>query len=116
MITKQQKFIEDNDIVGNVNQDKNLEIFLDDGINLEDADDEGGPEVQTDAEDNNKNNYISDGGYNSGVPNRNNGQRQSMSSGVDLQIQGIPVTNRQGNSGGHNSKKASAVMDNNQKE
>lgn len=41
MITKQQKFIEDNDIVGNINQDKNLEIFLDDGLNLDDENDDG---------------------------------------------------------------------------
>mmetsp|Transcript_219 Transcript_219/g.399 ORF Transcript_219/g.399 Transcript_219/m.399 type:complete len:381 (+) Transcript_219:972-2114(+) len=31
MITKQQKFIEDYDIVGNSIQDRNLELFLDDG-------------------------------------------------------------------------------------
>lgn len=31
MITKQQKFIEDNDIVGNSATEKNLELFLDDG-------------------------------------------------------------------------------------
>lgn len=33
MITKQQKFIEDNDIVGNSANEKNLELFLDDGEN-----------------------------------------------------------------------------------
>lgn len=48
MITKQQKFIEDNDIVGNSNSDKSkfnflfkfldLEMFLDDGENLDDGD------------------------------------------------------------------------------
>ena len=43
-----------------------LEIFLDDGINLEDVDDELLPDTATDAEDN-RNNYQSDGGYNSSV-------------------------------------------------
>lgn len=44
MITKQQKFIEDNDIVGNSNHDKNLELFLEDG-----EDDLNDIEPQTDA-------------------------------------------------------------------
>jgi len=44
MITKQQKFIEDNDIVGNSNHDKNLGLFLEDG-----EDDLADIEPQTDA-------------------------------------------------------------------
>mmetsp|Transcript_27939 Transcript_27939/g.42226 ORF Transcript_27939/g.42226 Transcript_27939/m.42226 type:complete len:85 (-) Transcript_27939:255-509(-) len=40
MITKQQKFIEDYDIVGSSSHDKNLELFLGEGndqdINIED--------------------------------------------------------------------------------
>ena len=67
MITKQQKFIEDNDIVGNSVSDKSkykpsfnlfrkdLEMFLDDGENLDDGDiypqtDMNNDEFQTDGD------------------------------------------------------------------
>jgi hypothetical protein len=34
MITKQQKFIEDNDIVGNSSHDKALDLFLDEANDI----------------------------------------------------------------------------------
>lgn len=109
MITKQQKFIEDNDIVGNSNHDKsksqflsqhfiffNTKINLDLELFLEDGDDDADIDPQTDA--NNDEAFATENegphGRQSNMRQSNNGQKPLDNGGVDLQVQGVPVSNR----------------------
>ena len=117
MITKQQKFIEDYDIVGNSTHDKNLELFLDDGndqdLNIEDNDMNGdmlGDNLNDDQypteQDGQDQPSVGSGLMkNPAVRQSYNGGSQKASleeSRKDLAIMGVPVTQRQG--ANHNKK------------
>lgn len=97
MITKQQKFIEDYDIAGTNITEKNLEMFLDDGNEGE------GNEEEFQVEDQEQNVETPSYSQSTKESNGRGAQvRQSYNGALkkeevqDLQIMGIPVSNRPG--------------------